>query len=73
MKFDGKVAFVTGGASGIGLATVAGLSEAGATVYIGDVNEEAGRAAAQQSSGGRVTFLRVDVTSESRSIRRCAR
>jgi 2-hydroxycyclohexanecarboxyl-CoA dehydrogenase len=65
MRFDGKVAVVTGGASGIGLAAASGLAQAGARVYIADINEENGRVAAGQSSGrGQVTFLRTDVTSE---------
>ena len=65
MRFDGKVAVVTGGASGIGLAAASGLAQAGARVYIADINEENGRAAAGQSSGsGQMTFLRTDVTSE---------
>lgn len=65
MEFDGKVALVTGGASGIGLATATALAQGGATVYIGDINEENGRAAAQQlSKAGSVTFLRLDVTKE---------
>ncbi len=65
MNFDGKVALVTGGASGIGHATAVALAQGGATVYIGDINEEAGRAAAQQlAKEGAATFLRLDVTSE---------
>src|SRR6476620_5078387 len=65
MKFDGKVAFVTGGASGIGLATATELAQLGAAVYIGDINEDAGRALARDlSKAGKATFLRVDVTSE---------
>ena len=61
MKVEGKTAFVTGGASGIGLATVRALAEAGATVVIADINEENGRAAAKDI-GGRTDFMRVDVT-----------
>jgi 2-hydroxycyclohexanecarboxyl-CoA dehydrogenase len=42
MRLSGKSAIVTGGASGIGRATVQTLCDAGATVYLGDINEEGG-------------------------------
>jgi len=61
MEFAGKVALVTGGASGIGEATVSALAQAGAMVYVGDINAEAGKAVAERVGG---TFLQLDVTSE---------
>lgn len=45
-RFNGRVAVVTGGASGIGKALGAGLVKAGAQVLLADVNEEGVRAAA---------------------------
>ncbi len=39
-EFDGKICFIVGGASGIGLATAHALAERGAIVAIGDVREE---------------------------------
>ncbi|OQV00120.1 hypothetical protein CLAIMM_05658 [Cladophialophora immunda] len=39
-RFDGKVAFVTGGASGMGLATVELLAQEGAKVVMGDIQWE---------------------------------
>lgn len=47
MKLEGKTAFVTGGASGLGFATAKSLIEAGCNVAIGDRNEEAGKLAVE--------------------------
>ena len=44
MNFDGKTVLVTGGASGIGKATVMAFAHAGATGICADVNAAAGEA-----------------------------
>jgi NAD(P)-dependent dehydrogenase (short-subunit alcohol dehydrogenase family) len=54
-------AVVTGGASGLGLATVKALREAGAQVAIFDINEEAGQKIAEETGS---TFCQVDILSE---------
>lgn len=61
MRLDGKIALVTGGASGIGNATCKTLAEAGATVIVADLNAEAGAAAAGALGGG-ASFEKLDVT-----------
>jgi len=61
MRFAGKRAVVTGGASGIGRATALRLAEEGAAVIVGDIDEAGGRALAD-ASNGRITFRRTDVT-----------
>lgn len=43
-RLDGKVAVITGGCSGIGLATVRRFVAEGAKVVVGDLNDEAGAA-----------------------------
>jgi meso-butanediol dehydrogenase/(S,S)-butanediol dehydrogenase/diacetyl reductase len=62
-RFDGKVALVTGGASGIGAATVRRLRSEGAQVAIGDLAEAAGTALADDVAGrdGGAFFHPVDV------------
>ena len=62
-RVQNKVALVTGGASGVGRATVQLLLEEGAFVGISDINAEAGQALAQEC-GERAVFVRHDVTSE---------
>ena len=47
-RFGGRVAIVTGGASGIGLATVERLAQEGATVSIFDINKSAGEQVCNQ-------------------------
>ena len=61
MRFQGKRAVVTGGASGIGRATALRLVDEGADVWIGDIDEPAGAELAE-TSNGRIRFLRTDVT-----------
>ncbi len=67
--FAGKVALITGSASGIGRATAYRLAQDGAHVVIADINVEGGEAVAddlQKKFGkGRATFAHMDVTSES--------
>lgn len=64
MQFKGKTVLVTGGASGIGLATCRGFAEAGAQVMMTDVNAERGEEAAAElrKAGGQVQFLPLDIT-----------
>jgi len=61
MRFAGKRAAVTGGASGIGRATALRLASEGAEVWIGDIDEKGGLAIAE-TSNGRIHFQRTDVT-----------
>ncbi|GAB3068857.1 SDR family NAD(P)-dependent oxidoreductase [Salinicoccus sesuvii] len=65
MDLKGKVAIVTGGGSGIGLATAKAFLEKGAKVVIADYNEESGnRAEKDLSEYGEVVFEKVDVSDE---------
>lgn len=59
---DGKVAIITGGASGIGAAAVRLFSGLGACVTIGDIQNELGEALAVEL-GEKVRFARLDVAS----------
>ncbi len=61
MRFAGKRAVVTGGASGIGRATALRLADEGAQVLVGDLDREGGEALAA-GSGGRIAFCATDVT-----------
>jgi meso-butanediol dehydrogenase/(S,S)-butanediol dehydrogenase/diacetyl reductase len=62
-RFDGKVAIVTGGASGIGAATLRRLAAEGAAVVCADINDEGGRALAEEiaAGGGRAVHRHCDV------------
>ena len=59
-RLEGRVAVVTGGASGIGLASVRRLADEGARIVIGDLDPASGEAAAAEVDG---IFVRTDVTS----------
>ena len=60
---EGKVAIVTGGTSGIGLATVERFVAEGAKVTIADIQDELGHATAERL-GDAALYVRTDVTDE---------
>ena len=66
LRFQGKVAVVSGAAHGLGRAIALGLAREGARVYGLDVldNELEETASSASEQGGRVTAARVDVTAE---------
>ena len=63
MRLQGKNMIVTGGASGIGLATVARCLREGANVVLSDLpgSDGAARARALDGQGGRCLFMPCDV------------
>lgn len=65
-RVEGKVAVVTGGASGLGAASAVLLAKEGAKVVVTDLNDAGGQAVADQiaAAGGDAFFLHHDVTDE---------
>jgi NAD(P)-dependent dehydrogenase (short-subunit alcohol dehydrogenase family) len=63
-RLEGRVALVTGGASGMGCDTVRRFVEEGARVVVADLNEENGKRVAEELGGERVRFVRADVSQE---------
>lgn len=62
--FNGEVAIITGGGSGIGAATAILFAKNGAKVVVSDVDEKHGNAVAQQikQNGGEAFFVKADVS-----------
>ena len=65
--FEGKVAIVTGGASGIGRSTALGYARAGASVSVADVDSAGAEQTVSmiESAGGRAIFVKTDVSDPS--------
>jgi len=66
LRFDGKIAIVTGGASGIGQAVAEAFAVSGARVIVTDINESGGAAVAKRlrDSGAEADFVPADMTND---------
>src|SRR6266446_6096034 len=65
-KLEGKVAVITGAASGMGRATALRFAKEGAAVVVADLNSQGAETVVSEiaAAGGRAVFQRTDVTSE---------
>ncbi len=66
MRLEGKVALITGGASGMGKVASELFASEGAAVVLTDLNDEAGQATASgiDAAGGRSLYVHADVSKE---------
>jgi NAD(P)-dependent dehydrogenase (short-subunit alcohol dehydrogenase family) len=61
---DGRIAVITGGASGIGQATALRFAEEGADVVVGDLQDGAETVALVEKAGRKARYVRTDTTNE---------
>ena len=64
MRLENRVAVITGGGQGIGKAMAEQFAAEGASVMIGDIDPDAGQAAAKEigaAAQGRISFIKADV------------
>jgi NAD(P)-dependent dehydrogenase (short-subunit alcohol dehydrogenase family) len=63
-RFEGKVALITGGGSGLGRASGVRIASEGGSVAIADIDREGGRESCRliEEAGGKVLFVEADVT-----------
>src|SRR2546421_13028064 len=65
-RIDGKVAVITGAASGMGRATALRFAKEGAAIVVADLNSQAGEQTLAEiaSAGGQAVFQHTDVSSD---------
>ena len=74
IRLDGKVAVVTGGASGIGRATALAFAQCGANVVVADIDDAGARGTLEQieRAGAKSLYVRTDVSKEAQCERMVA-